>query len=632
MSKLLKSKILLGVVIVAILCVGFVVTTSVKAADCSLTKNLKYGMTDAEVVCLQAKLGMTVSSTHFGNLTKAAVIAYQTSKGIVPNVGYVGAITRAALNAEVTATVPASTECPAGMTCTPAAAVCPAGFTCTPSTGGTTPTLDLQGGAWDISVSSTSTNIESQVSEGSTENVVGFKIEATDSDVAIKNLKVTLNNAASDVTAGGSYRLADYASKVEVYMGTTLVGSADTADFTKDVHSYSKSMTLTDAIVREGSSKKATFYVKVVAASGIDSNDIDHNNWTILVDNIRFQDATGVIMTGSGSATKVFSFTNLSGLGDLKLSVSKGSGSPLVGPVQVTENSGTTDVKMLEFKLKATGSDLSFDQVALTVDGTPLATTVADMLDSLYLKNGSDELASINTNFVSNTDASDEAGTQAYVFNLDNTYTISQDATDTFTVYAKIRDINSFTAGSLTISLPNDAVNAEDSNGDLLTTTENSGTVAGNAQTFYAKGISASEFHGSTVVDTVEAGKTIKERYTVTFKVTALGENYYIPKAWSGFTVETDAGVTQTSGEVARVNSSLSSSATLDGDYYLVSDGSTETFTTSITLSSGSAAGYFHAQLGTLGYATDAAGTDLASYSFAPASSYETADSYLDHS
>jgi hypothetical protein len=623
---------------------AMLVSTSVLAAYDFGATTLKVGSRGEAVKNVQIVVGATPVDGVFGNMTKAKVMAWQASNGLTAD-GVFGNASKAKANS----TTVVGTTCPAGQFDPATGKACgtstlPAGCTATSlfssttglsCTGGTTPENGgaLVGGAGDITLSSTSTNVESQVSEGKTENVLGFKIEATDSDAAIKNLKVTLENSASKVTAGGSYRLADYASKVEVYMGSTLVGSADTADFTKDVHSYSKSIALTDAVVREGSSKKATFYIKMVAASNIDSTDIDNNTWTVLVDGIRFQDATGVIMTLSGSGSSVdetFDFTDLAGTGDLKLTVSKGTNSPVAQSVQVTETSGTTDVKMLEFKLKATGSDLSFDQVSLTVAGST-TTKVADMLDSLTLKEGTDELATINTTFVSDTDADyDTTGSQAYTFDLDNTYTIDQDSTKTFVVYAKIKDMDSFTSGSLTISLPNDAVNAEDSNGDLLSTTENSGAVTGAAQTFYAKGISASGF-SNTVVSTVEAGKTIKETYSVTFKVTALGENYYIPKAWSGFTVETDAGDLKNATEVVRANSALSSSATLDGTYFLVSDGSTETFTATITLSSGTAAGFFHAQLGTVTYATDASGTDLTSYSFSPASDYETKDAELDH-
>ena len=69
--------------VVAIVLVGafaFVATSS--AADCTITKTLKYGMRSAEVTCLQQQLGVTPATGYFGNLTKAAVKAFQTDKGL----------------------------------------------------------------------------------------------------------------------------------------------------------------------------------------------------------------------------------------------------------------------------------------------------------------------------------------------------------------------------------------------------------------------------------------------------------------------------------------------------------------------------------------------------------------------
>ncbi|MCX6751499.1 MAG: peptidoglycan-binding domain-containing protein [Candidatus Nomurabacteria bacterium] len=111
MSKLLKSKILLGVFAFAVM---LFVASSALAADGAITKTLKYGMKDVQVKYLQQTLnekGFTVAaagktgsagfeSTYFGNATKAAVKAFQAAKGLVAD-GVFGAKSRAGLGGVV---------------------------------------------------------------------------------------------------------------------------------------------------------------------------------------------------------------------------------------------------------------------------------------------------------------------------------------------------------------------------------------------------------------------------------------------------------------------------------------------------------------------------------------------------
>ena len=100
MSKLLKSKIILGFMIVAIALVGF---ASFSKADCSLgSTTLKYGQRSAAVTCLQTSLNVTPATGYFGKLTLAAVKAFQANKGLTAD-GLVGAMTKAQIT---TGTVP----------------------------------------------------------------------------------------------------------------------------------------------------------------------------------------------------------------------------------------------------------------------------------------------------------------------------------------------------------------------------------------------------------------------------------------------------------------------------------------------------------------------------------------------
>src|SRR5450759_1763629 len=95
MSNLLKSKFLLGVMIVATLFVGVVAVNPAKAAaaTCTITTTLRVGSKGAQVICLQAALGITADGS-FGPKTKAAVVAFQKNAGLVAD-GIFGAKSRA---------------------------------------------------------------------------------------------------------------------------------------------------------------------------------------------------------------------------------------------------------------------------------------------------------------------------------------------------------------------------------------------------------------------------------------------------------------------------------------------------------------------------------------------------------
>ena len=120
MSKLLKSKILLGVAVFALaVAVGF----TASAADGVITKTLKKGMKDVQVKYLQQTLnekGYAVSAsgagsvgsetTYFGPATVSAVKKFQAAMGLVAD-GVFGAKSRASLGGSAPVT---SSDCPAG--------------------------------------------------------------------------------------------------------------------------------------------------------------------------------------------------------------------------------------------------------------------------------------------------------------------------------------------------------------------------------------------------------------------------------------------------------------------------------------------------------------------------------------
>jgi hypothetical protein len=528
MSKLLKSKILLGVVIVAVMFVASaVVKTSSAAADCSITTTLRVGSTGAEVSCLQAVVGATADG-KFGPMTKTSVMAWQSSHGLVAD-GVFGAKSRAVFNAggAVSGNFPAGCTSASGfssttgLACTAVAsgactggalfnsvtgascsASLPAGCTTTagfsPTTGAACSTggVPAPSGAGDLVITTSTAGLDTEVLEGAVNTpVLSFKAQASGSSINVNNVKVSLTNTD---TGGTSTRLERYASEVSVYMGTTKVGSALVGDFTKSGTTYTKNITITGATVAVGSTNKQTFWIDITALPAIDSADLSGDNWVASVDSTRWSDGTGALMTDTTSIKKGaltdettgFSFSSLAS-GDLKLTVSKGAGSPIASNVMVSSTT-TTDVLVNEFKLKATGSKMTVNSITLTVATNG---TIANITNDMVIKVGGVQVAANDTVI--------GAGTE--LFTLDTPMDIAAGATVTFDVYAKVNKVaTGFTVNGNNLTVDYTTANVEDVNGDTIPAGNRSGTALGEAQTFFTEGLAVKVISATNIVNAVD--------------------------------------------------------------------------------------------------------------------------------
>ncbi len=584
----MKTKSILGFVgIVAALAFA----TSAMAA--TFSTNLTVGSTGADVKALQVVLNASADtqvsasgvgsagneSSYFGALTKAAVIKFQLKNGISPAVGYVGSITRAVLNGTtavvvVAPTTPAASAlCPNGMTLAsncataPATAVvavalCPNGMTlasnCTSAV-----VAAVVSGAGDMSVVEISTDVKNHLVEGRADvKGLGFKIEAKDSDIKVTNMKIVMTHSE----AGPTY-LDRYASDVSVWMNGAKVATVLASEFNKDSTGvYSKSIALANAIVKKGISNKATFYITTSGISNIDSADMDAW-WTVKVQDFRFVDGTGVMMTYQPDPTieNLLTVKDITTVGDVTLVISKGSASPLAQNIQVSNTSSTPDVLLLEIKVKSTGAAMTFD--ALNISLSTDAEFMSNILGDLRLMDGTTQLASFSS-------ASTTADSEVVTFNLDSTYTISAGATKTFKVVARINDVDNFEEGeSLTASyLSTTRFEVESTRTEI----EEDGSAIGEPQTFFSKGAIVKFVSDSYVPGVDGANGTI----SLTFTVTVFGENDIVI---SSTDTEGPTAVMATVTGPTPVDSIVTSSSLvvdINGDF-TVAAGDTKTFTLS---------------------------------------------------
>ena len=384
-----------------------------------------------------------VAYGYFGNLTKAAVAAYQTSVGITPAVGYFGPITRAKVNATVVVTPPV----------TPPGTVVPVGAITTPGAEGT------------IAATESSAGTVSTVYEGDSQApILGIKVEATGSDMAVQRIKFDLDE---DVTASDTKFYNKIYKKLYITEGGNVLASIDlnSTTVTKDGSDYFVTIAGFNSVVPKGSSK--IYLIKADVYGAIDSADYNTETYTIAVaaSGVRAVDGAGIDQY-SGTTAIAATPTVAATLSDsATLTISLNSSTPKKTDAVCTGGSSENEcdkLSVLVFDMKAEkdSAKITDMNIAVAKAGTGGATAST----TVYLYEGSTLLANATVGSLNTAVFSD----------LD--YTIAKDVTKTFTVKVDIRNANK-TISNFTASASSTGITDENSVGDSVT---DSGTATGN--------------------------------------------------------------------------------------------------------------------------------------------------------
>jgi hypothetical protein len=527
--------------------------------------DLTVGSTGSDVMALQQwlvskgdlQMPAGVAYGYFGSITKAALAKYQASAGITPAVGYCGPITRARLNA---------------MVGTPGTGI--GTGTGTGSTGITTPGVE---GTLTATVSSA--GIPSTIYEGDSEvAILGAKLEAKSSDIAVQRVKLDLGTATTIYNK--------IYEKVYVTDGSNVLASSDLNSSTvvKDGVNYYLTIAGFSYVVPKGTSK--SLVIKVDVRPSIDTSLIDTESYTVrfAANGIRGIDGAGIDQYSPAAATSISKAmavrATLTDSASLKVSLN--SSTPKRQDVVCASGSGENEcdkLAILTFDLKAEKDNvLVTDMIigAVNSGSTSGAATVA----TAYLFDGSTEL-----------DNAAISGGQA-TFN-DINITVDKDTTKTLTVKVDVRTANGTVeniTGYASTTLANVDVTAENSVGDQVTAT---GSATGNAIGIRDAGpeftlVSKSITTSNTPQGSNLAGATSTLTASFTVKVKAVGGDVLLGTVSSGTPMFNLAGgstgsfvvykngvaVTSLSNSTSTDYTIPSTCASLGSDSCLLADGS----------------------------------------------------------
>ena len=568
MSNLLKSKIVLGFMVLAIL-VGVTAFAAPTKAACDLgTITLKQGQRSAAVTCLQASLGMSQQTGYFGTLTLAAVKAFQANHGLTAD-GKVGAMTKVA----ITGAAPVVTNYPAGctsavgfsattglpcngtvVTTLPAGCAVGALFSSTtglPCTGTVVTPSGTNGYLADLAQDST--NRVSTVYESEQNQVVaGFRATARLADQTVDRVRVTFYNNGT-----GSTNLSKYITGASLWNGSTKIATMPVAmadrGTSSDIYTFNFSglntKVLKDQIGR--------FYVSVDAVGSLDTaNTGAGSNFTVtFVDGgISASSPDGSYDTYSVSPNNItsLSFGKFSSNG-VKATVGLSSGNPASSVVTVQNTAPTNAVDLLKFTIKATNSDLTLRKIPIQVVST--GNNISTMINTIKLYNGTNLVDTVDGSALYDVSGAGTTINQAdtalasglaggYVFaNLSSPYNvITAGSTAEFTVVVDLKQVsgNYAEGNTLTASFTNgDALltanfSVNDVNGDQLLagSTYRIGSAIGQIQTLRINGVNV--VMGTPTYVTSSRGGTgagsadvVDAIYTIPLTVTSFGQTLY---------------------------------------------------------------------------------------------------------
>jgi peptidoglycan hydrolase-like protein with peptidoglycan-binding domain len=572
MSNLLRSKLFLGVVIVAVL----VVAGAATAGAYTHSVTLKMGSTGSQVMSLQQALNSNsflvsatgagspgMESTYFGAKTKAAVMAFQSARGLSVD-GVVGPMTGAALSGTVsTGGLPAGCTSTSGYSTTtglpcsggsslPAGCTSTAGYSpttgakCDGSTGGSTPTGPLTGGAGSITITALSDFGDEEVGEGDEDvEVLAFEVEADDeSDVEITSVKVEL----SQESAADSEDLLDYAASVAILMNGEVVGESDAEDFSENNDIFTDTISLDGAVVRAGETEE--FSVAISALGNLDSGDINSDDWQVGVSSVRFVDGEGVVSTESltldigdnvldDTLEEQFNFADFATAQDVELQVALNDDEDDVNEahvIDIDDTDDTDDVEILAFTLEAEGSDLNVSEIPVIFTTVEAAGAHFDDPDDIVstarLWMDGDVLA---TESFLTTDA--DGDTETITFD-DLDIDVGEGDVVELMVTVDVQDLATGLdeADTLMAQITGtevDLIEAEDESGEDLAAADLVGTALGEASAFYDTGIMVEFVSASATRSSVAdaAGEFDQGQFEITFDVTAFEADMRIDRS-----------------------------------------------------------------------------------------------------
>lgn len=447
--------------------------------DITFTRNLKVGISGADVKCLQALLNVAPQTGYFGSLTKNAVIAYQQKEGISPAVGFVGPLTRAKLNVLVTQPTPP-----------------------TPPTEPTPPAPPTDGTEGSITAKLTATPVNVKVKRGeSNKAVMAFEIKAKNSDMVVKRIDLNYLD-------GRPWKLINH---IALYDGENAIKGIEPikANIEEITTGTNYNIRFTDLDIKVAKDTAKTITVKVSVPSLTEDTGSPVRKIRVNANAIRAVDTLGLNQYGP-SASFERSFTVEAATTGV-LSTKVNAGTPKEGAAIVSATADTTEIELAKFDVKVENLAGTITEVKAKVNSDLGANITKIAAVKLY----------DGTTLLSEKSAPSASGGIVTFDELK--VAVAKDATKVLTVKANVsKDIKDVDEGKY-IEIVLDEVKGEDANENAISDINDR-----TAKKIYTYTKAPIIVLDSTSISKSQDNKTAE--FSIKFKVTAKGGDIFVVK------------------------------------------------------------------------------------------------------
>lgn len=521
-------------------------------------QDLDLGKSGTAVTELQQFLiskGYTIpagATSYFGGQTQSALIQFQKANNVSPAVGYYGPLTRAKV----------------ASLCTPAN---------NPPTKPTTPTNPTPeitlGGEGYFTRFDVKDGDDTDLEEGDKQaSVLEMKFDVESGDLKISRIEI----AARPDAGNQEQDPWDTFTEFSVWDGKTLVGkiAADKEKNWKEDSptngDYTLRMPSLNYEVKEN--KQVTFTVKATIEKNIKGVN-DGEIWNVFIPNegIRAFDADKAVVTTGDAADAVTLNIDSAGSKD-ELIIRRTDTDLDATSIQLKKSSTSGFEKVFAFDI-----DTDDSKNDIEIRKLPVEITVSTSTMSTFVKNV--RLVAGGKTYTKNTIVDGLTGVVTFEFKSGE-FVIDAGDRETITVEVDFKALDTTKEGT-TISgkVTGSAIKADGN--DTLATSQLSGVATSETHSLYTKGLIVAANNLTAVVTSSNGSLNDYGTFAVEMKVTAFGQDVYIPTDSTGVTYQlndsTGAVISTTSVAVT------DSSAKEIGNYFFIPDGETKTFSVEVT-------------------------------------------------